>query len=129
MQKKGYLDSFKTKVEVWNRGYQIVQQFKNTNLWKQDGTIPEDKVLIASRVIGSGQLFLQPSTFFEDYFEEGKNANLEGKVFTFKEEKQSYEETYPRFPIKTKSDIPKAGKEYVDIIKSQIADIRKMLDI
>ena len=128
MVKKEYIDSFKTKVEVWNRGYQIKASFDYKNLYRYEDKFPKEIVEVIYRVIGNGYLYLQPSTFFEDYFEEGKGAYLEGKAFEIAP-KQNYEVTYPKYAIKGKNDITKAGKDYVDIIKAQIVEIRKMLEL
>ena len=128
MVKKEYIDSYKTKVEVWNRGYQIKQSFDYKNLYRNEGKFSDAIVETIYRVLGNGYLFLQPSTFFDDYFEEGKGAALEGKTFELVP-KQNYEITYPKFPIKGKNDITKAGKDYVDTIKAQIVEIRKMLEL
>jgi len=128
MVKKEYIDSFKTKVEVWNRGYQIKQSFDYKNLYRNEDKFSKEILEIIYRVIGNGYLYLQPSTFFEDYFEEGKGAALEGKVFEIAA-KQNYDITYPKFVVKSKNDIAKAGKDYVDTIKAQIVEIRKMLEL
>jgi hypothetical protein len=128
MQSKEYIDSFKTNVEVQNRGYQIKQSFDYKNLHRDKNIFPKEIVEAIYRVIGNGYLFLQPGTFFEDYFEEGKGANLEGKTFEI-DPKQNYKVTYPKYPVTAKNDITKAGKDYLDTIKAQIVEIRKMLDL
>lgn len=128
MQSKGYIDSFSTKVEVWNRGYQIKQNFDTKTLWRDKDKFSDEITEVIYRVTGNGYLYLQPGTFFEDYFEEGKGAYIEGKTFEIAP-KQNYEVTYPKYPVATKNDITKIGKEYLDTIKTQIAEIRKSLEL
>ena len=128
MQSKSYIDSFKTKVEVWNRGYQLKQTFDTKSLWRNEDNMPKEIAEAIYKVTGNGYLFLQPGTFFEDYFEEGKGAYIEGKAFELFG-KQDYNVTYPKYPVTSKNDITKIGKDYLDTIKAQIVEIRKMLEL
>jgi len=130
MVKKGLADSFTTKIEPWNTGYQLKTKVDTKTLWRKEdrNEISDEIASFAYKVAGAGSLYLQPGTFFDDYFEEGKGAKIEGHVFQI-EDKQPYEVTYPKWDIKDKNDIPKAGKEYLDTIKSQIAEIRKKLEL
>lgn len=130
MVKKGLADSFSTKVEPWNNGYQLKTKVDTKSLWRKEdrNEISDEIASFAYKIAGGGSLYLQPGTFFDDYFEEGKGAKIEGHVFEIVS-KQPYDVTYPKWDIANKNDIPKAGKEYLDIIKTQIATIRKTLEL
>ena len=128
MVTKGLLDSFSTKIEPWNNGYQLKTTYSNRILFRNEDNFSKATIEAAYRIVSNGYLFLQPGTFFDDYFEEGKGAQIEGKTFEMVS-KQSYEVTYPKWDIKTKNDIPKSGKEYLDTIKSQIAEARKQMEL
>jgi len=130
MVKKGLADSFTTKIEPWNNGYQLKTKVDTKSLWRKEDRkeISDEIASFAYKIAGSGSLYLQPGTFFDDYFEEGKGAKIEGHVFEIVS-KQSYDVTYPKWDITNKNDIPKAGKEYLDIIKNQITEIRKQLEL
>ena len=130
MVKKGLVDSFTTKIDPLNTGYELKTKVDTKTLWRIEyrNEISDEIASFAYKVMGAGYLYLQPGSFFDEYFEEGKGAKIEGRVFQL-EDKQPYEVTYPKWDIAVKNDIPKAGKEYLDIVKTQIAEIRKKLEL
>lgn len=88
----------------------------------------ENKKLIEFiyKVSGNTSISLQPSTWFEEYFEEGTGAKLEGTAFDY-DYMAKHNDKYPKFDIKSKSDIDKAAKEFVEFIKNQISEIQNKI--
>jgi hypothetical protein len=125
LMKAGFITSFKSTVSPYNQGYELKLQVNDREMWKKKDPTPQEDFVL-NWVSANGYIYLQPSSFFQGNFEEGKGAYLEGVVFQM-EEKGKRE--YPRYDVKEKGDITKATKEFVKVISDQIADARKKAGI
>ena len=118
--------SAKSKVEVYNRGYELRIDVKYD--WKKTSELPED----AQNMIMTLQsaIWIQPESFFESRFTDPQAviAHIEAKAFKTSLD-MPYEEQYPRYVVKSKADIKKVQKEYADLIKSQVKEMTKTLGL
>ena len=120
----GMVTSAKSKVEVYNRGYELRIDVKYD--WKKTLELPED----AQNMIMTLQTspWIQPESFFESKLVDDGSARIEAKAFKTSLD-MPYEEQYPKYVVKSKADIKKVQKEYADLIASQVEEITKTLGL
>lgn len=122
--KDGLIQSYSSRVKPWNQGYEI--RIDAHVDYKKVTKENADLMDLVYKLTGNTSVSLQPSTWFETDLEEGKTARLEGTTLEYNG-LAKYNDKYPRFDVKSKSDIDKAAKQFVDYIKDQIEDIQKEL--
>jgi hypothetical protein len=139
LKKADIAASYTTKVKPYNEGYMLEWKVKLTPETEKKvfqhykELSPEVSKILTGFLSWAPSVWIQPSTWFEeDFAKEDKegHARLEGSVFTL-----DNNEPHRRFPVKDRSDIGKATKEYakictdaVDTIKAMIPSIKKELD-
>jgi hypothetical protein len=119
MMKGNYISSFKTVVEPYNQGYELKMKVDSRELWKKDLNPQEEAV--GNFLNANSYVHLQPGSFFQGNYEEGKGAYIEGAAFELVRGKREY----PKYDIKGKADITKATKDFIKLVSDQIADVRK----
>jgi len=124
LMKAGFIASFKTTVTPYNQGYELEITADHRDLWKKRQMTPQEE-FISNWISSNGYIYLQPSSYFQDSFEDGKGAYIEGVELQMRSGNRSY----PRFGIKTKADITKATKDWTKLILDQISDSRKTAGI
>ena len=123
MESAGLISKAKTKVEVYNRGYELISKYEYD--WRKTAELGDDAASMIMTLQSS--IWLQPGTFFERKFEEG-SAKIEGRAFKTSLS-MSYEDHYPNYIVKSKADIKKVQKEFSDLIKGQCDEIAKTLGL
>jgi hypothetical protein len=124
MTDMGILSNYNTKVEIYNTGYQLKINTTLVHKYVKDMTPAED--FASSFAWANSYIWLQPGSFFESYLEEGKGAYMEGKGLQLGKDTK---DTYPKYDIKSKSDIDKYAKEFVKTVQSQIAEAYSKLEL
>ncbi len=126
---KDMIEGFTTKVSPYNNGYEL--KLKLDFDWKKLDEFPKEISEYLHRLTSNTYINLQPNTFFESYLEEGKGmASIEGRILELPSEKKAkYEETYPKWSINQRADIPKVQKEFVEKITNQVKSIEKSLGL
>lgn len=117
------INSFKTKVLPYNNGYEMKLEYKYNILWKKAKELSPEEEIVSKFVFNNASIWIQPSSFFEENFEKGEGASLESRSLQL-EIDQAYEITYPKWDIKDRKDMDKATKEFLGIIKDQVAQLR-----
>jgi len=117
VEKRGMIQNPKTKVSPYNSGYEMSISFKQD--WRLVSELPKEEQEAGQHLFGlTSSISMQPSTFFESSLEEG-TAKIEGVTLNVSRD-MLHEEKYPKWNVKSKGDIKKVQKEYVEIIKRQI---------
>jgi hypothetical protein len=124
---KDWIKKYQSKVQPYNTGYELKLTIDYD--WKMIDQIPREIGDHLHKLTSNGYVYLQPASFFESYLEEGI-ATIEGKVLELHaESKPKYEETYPKWKITQKSEIPNVGKEFVKLIEDQVKAVEKALSL
>lgn len=101
---EGFFTMAQSKVEAYNNGYQLKIN-RNENWGKIGDATNEEKNVF--RIVDQ-TIYLQPGTFFDEYFQEKKGAYLEGAEYSTVENYKSV-----RYPIQQRQDIATACKRFV----------------
>lgn len=123
-KKANIVESYKTKIKPWNSGYMMEYHIQYPEgIWRKEnsGTPIE---LIYNYLSIHTSIFVQPCAFFEDYIEE-EIAYIEGQALP---ELKGRSYNACKFMIKTKDDIKKSLKEYVDINLKVIEEVSKVIE-
>lgn len=123
----GHLDKYSSKIKPYNLGYKMdidakVSKSKYLNSEKAGNFAFYD--YLDKLVNINFNVFIQPRTFFEDYFDRGTSSI---DYYTLDNCIKGKTPKSGDIVIKTKSDIPKIAKQYLDITKASIADIEEHL--
>lgn len=119
----GIISEYSTKVSTYNQGYEL--KLKLDYDFRKKLTDSEEDLLTI--LTGSSYIFLQPSSFFQEDIDRGEANKIEGKVISTVRN-LPYNKLYPYWVIKSKSDIPRVHKEFVDIIKGQLDEMKKLIN-
>ena len=116
--------SAKSKVEVYNRGYELRIDVKYD--WKKTSEFPENVQNMI--MILQSSIWIQPESFFESNLVDNGSARIEARAFKTSLD-MPYKEHYPIYVVKSKADIKKVQKEYADLIKSQVEEMTKIIGL
>lgn len=123
LKSAGLIKNEWTKVKVYNQGYELVVSFNGD--WEKMMELGEDKARSINSLMSG--IYLQPGSFFDSYLRDDGKATIEGRAFEISRN-LSYEVKYPKYVVKSKSDIKKVQKLFSDTIKQQCDDVAKQLD-
>jgi hypothetical protein len=125
MKKLNILESYKIRIEPYNRGYEMKfnfeRVFKHLYKMKEEGTITNKLLDEIGGLFQSSSIYIQPDSFFQDRFDEGGYAQITGRPYSFEMFGASWVKQ-----IKRKEDINDAEKEFVKI---NLENIKKATDI
>jgi len=127
LQKAGLISKALTKVKAYNQGYELDVRFETnydhlTKMYQKES----DQIYHVLNAVNSN-IYLQPESFFESYLEDDGKATITGRAIPIVRN-MSYDEKYPKYVVKSKSDIKKVQKLFSDTIKQQCDDVAKQLD-
>ena len=123
LEKLGLINGSKTQVKVYNQGYELDVRFKpNYEALAQVGDRVSQKVFALNT-----NIYIQPESFFESYLKDDGKATITSRSLPINGA-MSYDEKYPKYVVKSKSDIKKVQKLFSDMIKQQCDDVAKQLD-
>jgi len=123
MKKVELINSYKIKIEPYNRGYEMSFDFQRdmncfSKVYKlSDGNLKKE----INGIFNSTSIYFQPDSFFQDRFDAKQYAQMTGNFYSFEMFGRSWVKQ-----IKRKEDINDAEKEYVKI---NLENIKKATDI
>ena len=122
MKKLGFLDSYKIRIEPYNRGYEMKFNFHEgqsgwDNIFGLDKKIQSE----VSSLFSVASIYMQPDSFFQNSFELDGYTKITGSFYS----NQSMGNQWVK-QIKKKQDIGTAEKEF---IKINLENIKKAMDV
>lgn len=126
LESAGMVTSAKSKVELYNRGYELRIDVKYD--WKRTSDFMYTESFRKLQVAIQSSIWIHPESFFESNLVDNGSTRIEAKVFKTSLD-MSYEEQYPKYIVKSKADIKKVQKEYADLIKSQVEEMTKIIGL